>query len=47
MGDRVFVEGNEAIGLGAIAAGCLHFFGYPITPQNEITEFFARELPKR
>ncbi|MFH1625497.1 MAG: 3-methyl-2-oxobutanoate dehydrogenase subunit beta [Pseudomonadota bacterium] len=23
------------------------FFGYPITPQNEITEFFARELPKR
>jgi len=47
MGEKIFVEGNEAIGWGAIAAGCLHFFGYPITPQNEITEFFARELPKR
>jgi len=47
MGEKMFVEGNEAIGWGAIAAGCLHFFGYPITPQNEITEFFARELPKR
>ncbi len=47
MDEKIFVEGNEAIGWGAIAAGCLHFFGYPITPQNEITEFFARELPKR
>jgi len=47
MGEKIFVEGNEAIGWGAIAAGCLHFFGYPITPQNEIIEFFARELPKR
>lgn len=44
---RVLAQGNEAIGLGAVSAGCLHFFGYPITPQNEITEWFARELPKR
>jgi 2-oxoglutarate ferredoxin oxidoreductase subunit alpha len=47
MGERVLMQGNEAIGWGAIYAGCRHFFGYPITPQNEITEFFARELPKR
>ncbi len=45
--ERIFVQGNEAIGWGAVSAGCLHFFGYPITPQNETTEWFARELPKR
>lgn len=40
-------RGNEAICWGAISAGCRHFFGYPITPQNEVTEWFARELPAR
>jgi len=43
---RLFVRGNEAVCLGAIAAGCKHYFGYPITPQNDIPEFMARELPK-
>lgn len=47
MPEKILVQGNEAIGWGAINAGCRHFFGYPITPQNEITEFFARELPAR
>ncbi|MDO8637405.1 MAG: 3-methyl-2-oxobutanoate dehydrogenase subunit VorB [Dehalococcoidia bacterium] len=47
MGERILVQGNEAICLGAVGAGCHGFFGYPITPQNEITEWFARELPKR
>ncbi|MFC1962997.1 3-methyl-2-oxobutanoate dehydrogenase subunit VorB [Chloroflexota bacterium] len=47
MGERIFVQGNEAVGWGAISAGCFSFFGYPITPQNEITEFAAREFPKR
>ncbi len=47
MQDRVLIQGNEAVGWGALAAGCDGFFGYPITPQNEITEFFAREMPKR
>jgi 2-oxoglutarate ferredoxin oxidoreductase subunit alpha len=44
---RVFVRGNEAVCLGAIEAGCRHYFGYPITPQNDIPEFMSRELPKR
>jgi len=35
------------VGRGAVRAGCEAFFGYPRTPQNEITEWFARELPKR
>ncbi|KAB3531285.1 3-methyl-2-oxobutanoate dehydrogenase subunit VorB [Alkaliphilus pronyensis] len=44
--DKVLMKGNEAIGAAAIKAGCKHFFGYPITPQNELPEFMSRELPK-
>jgi len=39
------MKGNEALAMAAIEAGCTHFFGYPITPQNEIPEYLARELP--
>lgn len=31
--------------MGAIRAGCLHYFGYPITPQNEVPEYMSRVLP--
>jgi len=41
------VQGNEAVCLGALAAGCNFFAGYPITPSSEIIEFMARELPIR
>jgi 2-oxoglutarate ferredoxin oxidoreductase subunit alpha len=44
-GGRVLVKGNDAVAMGAIAAGCRHYFGYPITPQNEIPEYMSRELP--
>jgi len=47
MAERIWANGNQAVGWGAVSAGCVHFFGYPITPQNEITEWFASELPKR
>ncbi|MEK7847843.1 MAG: 3-methyl-2-oxobutanoate dehydrogenase subunit VorB [Chloroflexota bacterium] len=47
MAETVFVQGNEAVALGAQAAGCGAFFGYPITPQNEVTEWFAREFPQQ
>ena len=47
MGQRLLVTGNEAIGFGAIEADCQCYFGYPITPQNEIIQWFARELPKK
>jgi 2-oxoglutarate ferredoxin oxidoreductase subunit alpha len=40
------MKGNEAIAEAAIAAGCLHFFGYPITPQNEINAHMSRRLPQ-
>ncbi len=40
------IQGNNACALGALAAGCRFFAGYPITPSSEIAEFMARELPK-
>ncbi len=43
---KTLMKGNEALALAAIKGGCTHFFGYPITPQNEIPEYLARELPK-
>jgi 2-oxoglutarate ferredoxin oxidoreductase subunit alpha len=43
---RLFVKGNEAICLGAIAAGCRHYYGYPITPQNDIPEYLSGALPE-
>ncbi len=46
MGERILMKGNEAIGEAAIKAGCHYFFGYPITPQNELPEYMARRLPE-
>ncbi len=42
---RELMKGNEAICLGAIAAGCRHYYGYPITPQNDIPEYMSAHLP--
>ncbi len=39
-------KGNEAIAEAAIRAGCKYFFGYPITPQNEIPEYLSLHLPQ-
>ena len=47
MDNRVLITGNEAIGAGAIAAGCDCYFGYPITPQNELTAYMSRWMPAR
>ena len=44
--EKVLMKGNEAVCAAAIQAGCRFFFGYPITPQNEIPEYMSRELPK-
>lgn len=42
--EKLFVKGNEAIAMGALAAGCKCFFGYPITPQNDIPEFMSKAM---
>jgi 2-oxoglutarate ferredoxin oxidoreductase subunit alpha len=39
------MKGNEAIGEAAIRAGCKAYFGYPITPQNELTAYMATYMP--
>ncbi len=41
------MKGNEALAEAAIQAGCDGYFGYPITPQSEVLEYLAREMPKR
>lgn len=40
------MKGNEALAEAAIAAGCKHYFGYPITPQTEIAAYMAKRMPK-
>jgi len=46
MGKKVLFAGNEAIGEAAVIAGCRHYFGYPITPQNELTAYMAMRMPQ-
>jgi len=41
------MSGNSAIGEAAIRAGCQCYFGYPITPQNELTEYMATHLSRK
>jgi 2-oxoglutarate ferredoxin oxidoreductase subunit alpha len=41
------MSGNAAIGEAAIRAGCAFYSGYPITPQNELTEYMAQNLSRR
>jgi 2-oxoglutarate ferredoxin oxidoreductase subunit alpha len=41
---KVLMKGNEAIALAAIKANCDAFFGYPITPQNEIPEYLSKYM---
>jgi 2-oxoglutarate ferredoxin oxidoreductase subunit alpha len=46
IGEKKFMAGNEVIAEAAIQAGCKYYFGYPITPQNEIGEYLAWRLPQ-
>ena len=46
MSDKILMKGNEVLGEAAIIAGCRYYFGYPITPQNEVPAYMARRLPQ-
>ncbi|MCF0230127.1 MAG: 3-methyl-2-oxobutanoate dehydrogenase subunit VorB [Parasporobacterium sp.] len=46
MSEKRLMKGNEAFAISAIRNGCRFYFGYPITPQNEIPEYMSRELGK-
>ena len=44
--EKVFMKGCEAIAEAAIRGGCRFYAGYPITPQNQVPEYFARRMPQ-
>ena len=44
--ERLVMNGNQALSMGAIAGGCRFYAGYPITPASDIMEFLAGEFPK-
>lgn len=44
--ERSLMKGNEAIAEAAMRAGCKCFFGYPITPQTEISAYLAKKMAK-
>lgn len=44
---KILMTGNGAIGEAAIRAGCQCYFGYPITPQNELAEYMAAHLSRK
>ena len=47
LGKKIqFVQGDVAIGFGALLAGCQFFAGYPITPATEVAEILAHIMPK-
>lgn len=45
--NKIVMMGNDAIGEAAIRSGCKFFAGYPISPQTQILDYLAREMPKR
>jgi 2-oxoglutarate/2-oxoacid ferredoxin oxidoreductase subunit alpha len=45
-GEKVLLRGNHALAEAAIRAGCRYYFGYPITPQNEVPEYMAERMPE-
>ena len=44
MSEKVLMSGNDAIAEAAIRAGCGAYFGYPITPQNQIPAYMAKHM---
>jgi len=47
MSEKVLMKGNDAIAEAAIRAGCGAYFGYPITPQNELIAYMAKHMLER
>src|SRR5512136_1696520 len=40
------MRGNHVLAESAVRAGCRFYFGYPITPQNEVPEYMSERLSK-
>lgn len=46
MSEKVLMRGSHVIGEAAVRAGCRFYAGYPITPQNELTEYMAAAMSR-
>ncbi len=46
MKEKMLMKGNEAIAEAALRAKCRYYFCYPITPQTEISHYFAKKMPE-
>ena len=46
MAEKTLMKGNEALAEAAVLAGCRYYYGYPITPQNEIPAYMSKRLPE-
>ena len=46
-GNKIVMMGNDAMGEAAMRCGCKFFAGYPISPQTQILDYLAKEMPKR
>jgi len=44
VSEKMLLRGSHVIAEAAVRAGCRFYFGYPITPQNELTEYMANAL---
>jgi 2-oxoglutarate ferredoxin oxidoreductase subunit alpha len=44
--DYVLLNGDEAIGMGALAAGCRFYAGYPITPATNVMEYLVGRIDR-
>jgi len=44
--EKVLITGNVAAAEGAVRAGCRFYFGYPITPQNDLPEYMSERMPE-
>jgi 2-oxoglutarate/2-oxoacid ferredoxin oxidoreductase subunit alpha len=47
LAEKYLMKGNEALAEAAIRAGIDGYFGYPITPQSEVLEYFSKWLPRK
>jgi len=44
--EKVLITGNVAAAEGAVRGGCRFYFGYPITPQNDLPEYMSARMPE-
>lgn len=44
--EKMLMSGSHVVGEAAVRAGCRYYFGYPITPQNELPEYLSARMPE-